>query len=428
MSAYEAALRNDPVFRAAIKENEASQANFTVGRAALLPQISGSGTQMSNESRITGPYPTLGSPTITTTRAYPSTNAYFQVTQPLFNLAALAQMRQGKAQAAQGEAKFVFSAQDLLVRVLQAYTDVLYAQDNLSYLIAQRDAYQEQLVLNERMFKGGEGTVTDALETSASYEMAVAQVIEAENVVGDAKRRLEALTGDRLNSATEVRGLLKTFKVKSLTPNAFDVWRQMALDNNPEIRASTQAVEVARQEYEKQQAGHYPTLSGVATWGQQSSQNTATINQTALTSAIGVQVSIPLYAGGATVGRAVQAYANYEKAQADRDAAINKISIELNKQYDLVRSSIKRIEALVRAVDSATELTKAMRKSVQGGQRINLDVLLADKGLSVAQRDLAQAKYTYFLANLKLKQQAGVLEIADLELTAQNFMADKTRK
>ena len=64
MNAYEAALRNDPVFRAAIKENEASQANFTVGRAGLLPQISGSGTQMSNESRITGPYPTLGSPTI----------------------------------------------------------------------------------------------------------------------------------------------------------------------------------------------------------------------------------------------------------------------------------------------------------------------------------------------------------------------------
>jgi protease secretion system outer membrane protein len=143
--------------------------------------------------------------------------------------------------------------------------------------------------------------------------------------VGDAKRKLEAMTGLNLKAASEVKALRSSFKAKPLVPNTFDSWRQTALDNNPELRASAQAVEVARQEYEKQQAAHYPVLSGVATWGQQSSQNTATINQTALTTAVGVQLSMPFYSGGAIVGRSVQAYANYEKAQADRDATINKI-------------------------------------------------------------------------------------------------------
>jgi len=124
------------------------------------------------------------------------------------------------------------------------------------------------------------------------------------------------------------------------------------------------------------------------------------------------------------VGRAVQAYANYEKAQADRAAVIDKISIELHKNFDLMKSSVQRIEALKRSVESGTELTKAMRKSVQGGQRINLDILMADKALATSQRDLAQSKYNHLIAFLKLKQQAGTLSVEDLELVARNFEQD----
>ena len=176
MRAYEAALGNDPTFRGAIKENEAAQANQAIGRSNLLPQISGNASQMANATAVNGPI-YLNGPSVTSTQAYPSNGASIQITQPLFNLTALAQMRQGNAQAAQGEAKFVYSAQDLLVRVMQAYSDALYAEDNLAYLVAQRDAYKEQLAVNERMLERGEGIITDVLETKASYELAVAQVI-----------------------------------------------------------------------------------------------------------------------------------------------------------------------------------------------------------------------------------------------------------
>ncbi len=424
LHAYEAALSNDPVFRAAVKENEAGQANRVIGRSAVMPKVGVNYNQFANDSAISGPIVT-GGPSQSIHRAYPSDMVSIQLTQPLFNLGALAQMRQGMAQGDLSEARFLYQTQDLLVRVLQSYSDVLYAQDNLSYLISQRDAYKEQLKVNQRTYERGEGTVTDALETRASYEMAEAQVIEAQDALENNKRKLEALIGITLRSAKEVRPLGQNFRVTPLTPKAFELWKDLALASNAELRASEHNVEVSKQEYEKQKAAHYPVVSVVAGWSQQKSQTNVAINQNAVNSQVGVQVSMPLFSGGEIVGRTSQARANYEKAQSERDQVKDKVVTELRKQYDLANSSLQRIGALNRAVDSATELTKAMRKSVQGGQRINLDILLADKGLATAQRDLAQAKYNYMLALLKLKQQAGNLTIEDLENVALNFRKDQ---
>lgn len=423
LHAYELALGNDPIFKAAVKEHEAGQANRVIGRSALMPKLGFNYNQYRNDSSISGPIITNG-PSYTTNKAYPSDNLAFQLTQPLFNLTALAQMRQGMAQADMSEAKFIYQTQDLLVRVLQAYCDVLYAEDNLNYLAAQRDAYKEQLKVNQRVYEKGEGTVTDALETNASYQMSEAQLIEAENALENNKRKLEALIGNTLHSAKEVKKLSGNFRILPLVPRAFEIWQETALSNNAELRASDHNVEVARQEYQKQKTAHYPTIQGVAGWNQQKSQTYVAINQNAITSQVGVIVSMPIFSGGEITGRTSQSMANYEKAQAERDQTRDRIITELRKQYDLVVSSLQKIEALNRAVDSASELTKAMRKSVKGGQRINLDVLVADKGFAVAQRDLAQAKYTYTLALLRLKQQAGTLVLEDLEKMALNFQKD----
>lgn len=423
LGAYEAALSNDPTFRAAAKENEAGQANRVIGRSAVMPKFAVSYNQFLNNSAISGPIVT-GGPSMTTNRAYPSDFFGVQITQPLFNLGALAQMRQGLAQGDLSEAKFVYQTQDLLVRVLQAYNDVLYAQDDLQYLAAQRDAYKEQLKVNDRMYQKGEGTITDSLETRASYALSESKVIEAGNTLDNAKRRLEAITGLQIHSVNEVRKLTTNFRVAALSPRAFEPWEDAALSNNAELRAAIHNVEVARQEYQKQKAAHYPTASLVGGWNQQKSQTVVAVNQQAETSQIGVQINIPIFSGGETVGRTSQARANYEKAQAERDQIRNKVITDLRKQYDLVNSSVLKVDALYRAVDSAQELTKAMRKSVQGGQRINLDVLVADKGLATAQRDLAQAKYEYMIAFLKLKQQAGNLTLEDLAKTAKNFQTD----
>jgi protease secretion system outer membrane protein len=166
----------------------------------------------------------------------------------------------------------------------------------------------------------------------------------------------------------------------------------------------------------------------VATWGQQNSYYISTINQQAVTSSAGIQASWPLFNGGQTTGLISQSRANFEKAQAQTDEARGRVITELRKQYDATLSSEQKVAALQRAVESASELTKAMRKSVIGGERINLDVLLADKQYATAQRDLAQAKYNYLLAYMRLKQQAGNLTSEDMQDVAAYFERDSTGK
>jgi len=399
MNAYESALAHDPTFRAAIKDAEAGRANLEIGRSGLLPQLSANYYSAVNNSHVAQPqYGTFGQ-TVITNQAYPSNNSYFQITQALFNLQAVAQFRQGAAQANLAQARLVYNTQDLLIRVLQAYTDLLFSQDQYSYVAAQKEAFKEQLQVNTRRFEKGEGTITDTLETRASYEMADAQVIEARDGIENNKRKLEAITGIELHSASEVKPIFKSFRVQTLNPKAFELWKETALASNPEILASQHNEEVARQDMQKNVAGNYPTAGLQATWA--------------------------LFNGGQTTGLISQSRANFEKAQAQTDEARSRVLTELRKQYDATLSSEQKVAALNRAVESASELTKAMRKSVKGGERINLDVLLADKGLATAQRDLAQAKYNYLLSNLRLKQQAGNLTTEDLQMAASYFDRDQ---
>ena len=418
MQAYDLALTNDPSYRAATKEFEAGDANRIIGRSGLLPQVSASYSNANNSSRINQPNTGIY------TQNYPSNNGTIQITQALINLQAWASAKQGYAQADMAKAKLVYNSQDLLIRTLQTYTEVLNYQDQIEYLTTQRNAFKEQLTINERRLKAGDGTVTDVLETKASFELAEVQLIEAKDNLANTKRRLEAMTGTTINSAADIKKLSKSFKVANVLPAQFDDWKESALSNNAEIQATKHSEEVAHQEYKKQLTNNAPTLNAVASWNQQNSAYTSTISQQSNTSMIGVQATWVLSNGGQTMGLMKQSFANWEKAQADTEVVQNRIVTELRKQYDAVVSSKQKVASLERAVESATELTKAMRKSVQAGERISVDVLLADKTRANAEKDLAQAKYAYLAAVLKLKQLAGNLNVQDLEQVATNFERD----
>lgn len=417
MQAYDLALVNDPAYKVATKEFEAGDANRIIGRAGLLPQVSANFYQASNSTRIsqTG--------YSTTNMMYPSTNGGVQLTQALINLNAWASAKQGNAQADAAKTKLVHNSQELLVRTTQAYTEVLYFRDQITYFTAQRDAYKEQLTVNERRLKAGDGTVTEVLETKASYELADVQVIEARDNLENAKRKLEAMMGVKLNTATDVKKLSNNFKVLPVSM-PFDQWQDAALSNNAEIATAKNSEESAKQEYNKNRSNNAPVISAVAQYNQQSSYYVSTINQTANSTMLGVQATWQLSNGGQTYGLIKQSFANWEKAQADTEAVRSRVITELRKQYDLVVSSKQKVSALERAVESGTELTKAMRKSVQAGERISVDVLLAERVLATSQKDLAQAKYAYLAATLKLKQLSGNLTVQDLEQVAGNFERD----
>jgi len=414
------ALRNDPTYRSATKDYEAGMENDTIGRSAILPKVGASYNQNANKATQWGAQYT-GGPNVSYNWSYPSNYSYVQLTQPIFSLEAFAKWRQGIAQADLSQSKYLYNTQDLLIRVLQAYTDLLFAMDQLSFQTSERDAFYEQYKVAKNLNKNGEAAMTDMLEAEASYQVADAKVVDAKDAVENAKRKLDGIIGEPIDNLNKVAKLSGNFQYINLLTTRFEDWKEKALTTNAELKAAVHNIEIAKQEYRKNHAGHYPVVNLIGALSSQTSNTVTSINQTFNQSYVGVQVNLPLYSGGEINGRTSQAYANFEKAQADYDVTKEKVITELRKQYDAVVSGKQKIVALTAAQDSATQLVKAMRKSVLAGERINVDVLLAEKGLFNTRRDLAQVKYNYLLAYLKLNQLGGTLEVDDFQKMASYF-------
>ena len=408
IEAYELAVKNDPTYRSAQFENEAAQQYVALGRSNLLPSISASYAPSRNRADVTNTAIADGA---TDHRRYGAMSAALQLRQPLYHPEGMARYRQGQAQTKGSDAQFAARSQDLIVRVASAYTFAKYAEDQLALAVAQREALSEQRLANQRLFLRGEGTRTDVLETQARFDLAVAQVLEASDNLTNARNTLSAMVG---RDVSRLDALSYDFTVRQVVPNAFEDWRSIALSTNPELQARRQAVEVAREEANRQRAGHQPRLDLVASAGRQDSDTINTFNQKANVRSVGLQLTVPLYSGGATTAAVSQAEALAEKSQADLDAATSQVLVELRKQFDLTTSSVARLDAANAALRSARELLEATRRSIAGGQRTNLDALLAQQQLFDARRELAQARYNYLLSLLRLRLSAGVLQMSDL--------------
>ncbi|SFU55718.1 TolC family outer membrane protein [Nitrosospira multiformis] len=413
---YETALANDSAYQAAIHENRAGQEFAAIGRSALLPSLSASFAINQNQQDFTRQ-------AISLQRSYESQTAMVQLRQPLINLGAFAGYKQGVSKTNQSNAEFSNQGQELILRLVGAYINVKYAEDQLALVTAQRTALEEQRRANERMLEKGEGTKTDALETQARHDLAEAQVLEAQDSLANARDVLASIMGEEV---TELDPLSDDFQVKPLQPGRFDDWKEIALENNPEIATRRHAVDVAREEINKQQAGHFPRVEAVAAVTRNKSDNPLLVGIDALTQSIGVQVSLPLYSGGNVSAMTNQAKSSYEKAKADLETKTNQITVELRKQFNLALTSTSRIAALVKSVDSASFLVEATMKSIKGGVRTNLDFLNAQQRLFEAKRDLAEARYGYLLAYLRLRKAAGIVGISDLHDIATYFTSSDT--
>jgi len=198
LDGYHLALENDPQFQAAIQEHEAGRQYRALGRAALLPRLVYSynrGRSWSDVSQAT----TRGD--FKEDRDYDSYVSTLSLQQPLFDYEAFSRYRKGVAQALLSDERFRSQSQELLVRVLEAYTGALLAQDQIELARAQKRSYREQFQLNQRQFERGNGTRTDTLETQARFNLAQAQEIEARDSQDAALRELERLVGAPLEIA-----------------------------------------------------------------------------------------------------------------------------------------------------------------------------------------------------------------------------------
>ncbi|MGR6656535.1 TolC family outer membrane protein [Pseudomonas mosselii] len=417
--AYALALRNDPTWQGSIAEREAGLENLAIGRAGLLPRLSYRYNRARNDSEVTQ-RSQFGD--VTTQRDYRSYSSTLTLEQPLFDYAAWSDYRRGVAQAALADERYRGRGQELMVRLFGAYSEALFANEQIALAQAQRRTYAEQLTLNERLLKGGEGTRTDVLETRARYELAQAQEIEAGDNLDAALHALQAIIGEPV-AVEDLAPMTADFRVQPLTPTRFERWRDLAVAHNAELASQRHGLEVAEQNIERQRAGHLPSLSAYASKGISSSSSESSYNQRYDTDSIGVQLSVPLYAGGGVQASVRQARAQRDAAGFELDAQLNDTLTQLRRQFNLCASGTAKIRAYDLAVKAASALVQATRKSVRGGERVNLDVLDAEQQLFSARRDLAQARHEYLRAWLQLRYLAGVLEAGDLNALSRYFLS-----
>lgn len=392
--AYALALRNDPTWQGSIAEREAGLENLAIGRAGLLPRLSYRYNRARNDSEVTQ-RSQFGD--VTTQRDYRSYSSTLTLEQPLFDYAAWSDYRRGVAQAALADERYRGRGQELMVRLFGAYSEALFANEQIALAQAQRRTYAEQMTLNERLLKGGEGTRTDVLETRARYELAQAQEIESGDNLDAALHALQAIIGEPV-AVEDLAPMTADFRVQPLTPTRFERWRDLAVAHNAELASQRHGLEVAEQNIERQRAGHLPSLSAYASKGISSSSSESSYNQRYDTDSIGVQLSVPLYAGGGVQASVRQARAQRDAAGFELDAQLNDTLTQLRRQFNLCASGTAKIRAYDLAVKAASALVQATRKSVRGGERVNLDVLDAEQQLFSARRDLAQARHEYLRA------------------------------
>jgi protease secretion system outer membrane protein len=416
MQAFQAALANDPTYQQAVQDAAAGKEYGVLGRAALLPNVQANYSASRNNVDLEAPN-ILGQRTVTHPQ-YISRSGSVQLRQTLFSMDAWARYKQGLAQVGYSDQNFSGRTQDLVTRVVGAYMDALFASEQVRIATAQRDTYIEQKAVNDLLFKKGEGTKTDMLETQSKLDLAEAQLLEAKDNQQTQLATLSTIVGE---DVTGLDDLAPEFRIAPLPDGGFEYWRKVGLEENPDIKAQQYAIEAARQEVAKSRAGHTPRVDFVAGYSKADAETINTYTQNTVNRSIGIQITVPLYSGGAVSATSRQSVASLEKAKAELQLRTDRMMVELRKQHAAVVSSVPRIRALEKAVSSAELLVTATEQSIKGGVRINLDLLNARQQLYTSMRDLAQARYNYLVARLKLRAAAGVAGPDDIQEVSSYF-------
>jgi outer membrane protein len=402
---YESARAYDATWQSAKAQYDANLYRAEQAKAGILPSANlGSSVSRSN---FDNDVPAVN-------RSFNTQSATISATQPLYRPANFATYEQAKRQVELAQAQLTAASQDLVIRVSQAYFDVLAAQDTLAFVQAQKTAVGEQLASAKRNFEVGTSTITDTREAQARFDLVVAQEIAADNDLRVKRLALDALVG---KAEVKPNPLVVPVVVPTPQPADVNVWVSQAEDASPSIQQAKSAVEIAQLETEKAKAGHKPTLDLTASYnvtrnvgGSTSLANDARSN----IGTIGVSFNLPLFAGFATQNRIRETLSLEEKAQADLESARRTVAQAVRTAYYGVVSGQGQVKALEAAEASSQSALDANRLGYQVGVRINIDVLNAQSQLFQTKRDLAQARYNVLLGHLKLRQANGTLTPEDL--------------
>lgn len=401
---YRDALVSDPVYQSARAQYQASIEALPQARAGYLPQVSASGSIFRNHVQRDG-VPDFD---------YNTKSIGITLAQPVFRAQNWIAISQAQQQVLQAEATLASAQEDLGLRVAQAYFDVLLAQDNVALSEAQKSAISEQLAQAKRNFEVGTATIVDTLNAQASYDQAVAKEISDKNDLEVKRRALQVLLGKIPDGLAPLRDPLELTQPQ---PNDIEAWVKSASEASFQVAMARESLEIAREEVDRQRAGHLPTLdlSGSLARVDDPSSVVPPLSPTSNASSIGLTLSVPIFSGGLIQSRVRQAVASRDRAEQDLESAQRTVAQSVRANYLNVTNGIAQVRALEQALVSTQSQLDSTILGRDVGVRTSVDVLNAQQQVFQTRRDLQSARYSYLLNLLRLKAAAGVLAEADIE-------------
>jgi outer membrane protein len=402
LQVYAEALANDPAFASARSAAVAGSERAPQGRAGILPSLTAGGSYNQNDQNAFGQ-----------NRRF-NNNAYVvQLTQPLLRVANWESYKQGQLASIASQAQLDQARQDLIVRVAQAYFDVLAAQDALTFLKAQESAITEQLASAKRNFEVGTTTITDTNEAQARYDLAIATQIAALNELEVRRTALQQIIGKPPAMLSILR---PGITLAPPQPAVLQPWVNSAEQQNFSVINQQLALEIATREIKRSRAGHYPTLDLVASrnYNSQTGASFPGASGGVSNNAIGLQWAIPIFSGYAVDSRVRETIALEDRARNDLENARRTAAQAARQAYLGVNNGLAQVRALQAAETSSQSALESNRLGYQVGVRINIDVLNAQQQLFSTRRDLARARYDTLMNGLRLKSAAGALSERDL--------------
>jgi len=412
------AQQNDAILRSQEATYRANWENKNIARSALFPQIS------LNASRSEGD--------INDDKATPPSNKYdtdsdrvdITASQVLFNLEFWHNYRSGKQIANQAEAQFRSDQQELIVRVVGAYTDVLAAIDNYNTAKAEEAAFARQLDQTQQRFDVGLVAITDVLESRASFDDALVNVLNTRGAVGIAFEALETIAGTPINS---IAPLSDDYVIKNPEPLQREEWVSKAMSNNAELKASQFAKEAALQNAKAKRAVHFPTVT--ATYQHITDDFTTDpgfgADSDLERDTVAINLSMPLFAGGGISASRRQAWEQYNATNEQYIFASRRTTQAARSLHLAVTTGVARVNAQKQALLSAQSALDATNAGYEAGTRNIVDVLNAERALYNAQRLLYAARYQFITDRLRLEKVSGDLSPAAIEYSNQFVVADQ---
>ncbi|WP_462155269.1 outer membrane channel protein TolC [Pseudoalteromonas piscicida] len=420
LQVYDIATANDPTVLKAKAQADAQKYAQDQALGVLLPQL---GFQMSyTDVNSEGPSSQQNDSTGYT--MFESDTDTFQrsisLSQTIFDMASWQGLSIAEKRAMQASTQYEQQKQTLIVRIAEGYFNVLSALDSLEFVQAEKRAIERQLEQTKQRYEVGLTAITDVHEARAQFDRAVADEIIAGNAVETARETLRTITGkyhaklDKLNT--------ETFSTVKPTQNTND-FIEIAKAKNLSLQVAKSAVDIAKDQIDLANAGHYPTLNLNASYSDSladsaGSQHAPRSDRTS----VGLTLDVPIYTGGRTVAATDQARANFVASSEDMEAAMRNMTRSVITSYNQVVSDVATYRALEQAVVSAESALQATEAGFDVGTRTIVDVLVSTQNLYNAKRNLADIRYRYVLSSLRLKQAAGTLSRTDIEAINQGLI------